>query len=63
MGQVETRLDDGLGERQETQGQAQLSPGAGEGQELRLGGLEEEVSEAPQQQEVSRAGLLQKAGR
>jgi len=56
-------LDDGLGTRQETQGQTWIPPRVGEGQELRLGGMEKEVLEAPQQQEITRHGLVQEAGR
>lgn len=56
-------MDDGVGAGQEAQGQAELPPGAGEGQELRLGGVEEAVLEVQQQQEVPCAGPVQEAGR
>ncbi len=63
LGQVEARLDDGLGEGQEAQGQAQLPGGAREDQELRLGRVEEEVPQVPPQQEEQGHRPLQEARR
>ena len=63
MGQVEARLDDGLGEGPQAQGQAKLPGGAREDQELRLGRVEEEVPQVPPQQEEQGHRPLQEARR
>ncbi len=63
LGQVASRLDDGLGARPQTQGQARLPPGAREGQELRLGRVEKAIPEAQQQQEVESHRPLPQVGR